>query len=139
MGTVRATYLNGLTTISISLINQTPGTIRSIHLYDGTCEDSGDIWNMNSDKKYCDEDSNGSKWFKPNIGDIGNVVVNNEGIGEFELTTDLWTINSGLENDILGKVVILHAGPENFLEECDPNHIPDHFHPNTKIACGSLD
>lgn len=138
MGSVRASYINEVTTISISLINQMQGTIRAVHFYDGNCEDPGEIWNMNSDEKFCDILSLEERWSKPYIGDVGNIVIESDGTGEFQLSTDLWSIGTGDENDISNKTIVVHAGPENFIDECDPNHVPDHFHPNTKIACGVL-
>ncbi len=138
MGSVRASYINEVTTISISLINQMQGTIRAVHLYDGNCEDPGEIWNMNTDEKFCDILSLNKRWSKPYIGNVGNIVIESDGTGEFQMSTDLWSIGTGNVNDIVNKTIVIHAGPENFIEECDPNHVPDHFHPNSKIACGAL-
>ncbi len=48
------------------------------------------------------------------LGDIGNVVVDEEGKGSLSLITDRWSMGGGGANDILGKAVVVHADPDDF-------------------------
>ena len=136
IGTVRASYFDGIVTLEVSLTDQTPSAIRSLHFYDGNCEDPGSIWSDGDN--YCYHAFDSQTWSKPELGDIGNVVVNQDGTARLTVTTDIWTVGTGLENDLVGKLFIVHAGPTNFLEECDPNHVPDHIHTNSKVGCGLM-
>ena len=51
------------------------------------------------------------------LGDIGNLVIGEDGAGTIELTTDRWSIGSGADNDILGRSVIVHAGVDDFTTQ----------------------
>ena len=138
IGSFRATYSQGITTVTIQLRDQTNGAIHSVHIYEGTCESPGDVWNLGTEDNYCQVSSLDQSWFKSKAGDIGNVLIGSDGTGSLQISTDLWSVGTGRNDDILGKVVIVHFGPEDFLTECDPDHILDHTHPTTKMGCGEI-
>jgi len=48
------------------------------------------------------------------LGDIGNLEVGEDGKGSLTLTTDLWSIGTGTESDVVGRAVIVHAGVDDF-------------------------
>ncbi len=48
------------------------------------------------------------------LGDIGNLVVNDEGKGDLTLTSEVWTMGSTEANDVMGKSVIVHADADDF-------------------------
>ena len=122
--------------LTILLENMKPNTRKAIHIHNGTVEKPGRHWNQGYLFSACDSLSMGRRWNKPFLGDIGNVDINSEGIGVFTLQTDLWQINSGDNDDVLNKVVIVHEKPQDFANECTPNHI--HNHSNAKIAGGTI-
>lgn len=51
------------------------------------------------------------------LGDIGNVVVDEEGKGSLSLVTDRWSMGGGGANDIMGKAVVVHAGSDDFTSQ----------------------
>ena len=51
------------------------------------------------------------------LGDVGNLVVGDDGSGALTLSTDLWSIGTGANNDIVGRAVILHAGADDFTSQ----------------------
>ena len=51
-------------------------------------------------------------------GDIGNIEINSDGVGEVNFSTDLWCIGCGDETrDILGQAVIVHRGVDDFVSQ----------------------
>lgn len=62
-------------------------------------------------------------------GDIGNVLVGPDGRGSVTLTTDLWTIGGDPSRDIVGRAVIVHAMPDDFVTQPTGNA-------GGRIACG---
>ncbi len=51
------------------------------------------------------------------LGDIGNMTVDDQGMGKIELTTNLWEMNTGSDIDIVGKAIIVHAGADDFVSQ----------------------
>jgi Cu-Zn family superoxide dismutase len=51
------------------------------------------------------------------LGDIGNLVVGEDGNGTLTLTTDRWSMGTGEPNDILDLSVIVHASPDDFTTQ----------------------
>ncbi len=51
------------------------------------------------------------------LGDIGNVVVGEDGKGDLTLTSDLWAMGSTEANDFMGKSVIVHADVDDFTTQ----------------------
>lgn len=125
-------------TIKISLEGMEPNSSKAVHIHDGSVEIPGRHWNAGKYVAACGEESLGSAWQKLFIGDVGNVPIDADGQGEFTLQTDLWSINSGDEKDILDKILIVHANPEDFAVECDPYHSHDYIHTNKKIGGGQI-
>ncbi|MEQ9466164.1 MAG: superoxide dismutase family protein [Ekhidna sp.] len=138
VGKATFTQTGDVVTISISLKGMEPNTSRAVHIHDGTLEAPGRHWNAGRFVAACGEESLGSQWQKLFIGDVGNVPIGADGRGEFTLHTDLWSINSGDEKDILDKILIVHQNPEDFAVECDPFHSHDYIHTNKKIGGGEI-
>lgn len=125
-------------TLEISLTGMTPNSSKAIHIHNGTVEDPGRHWNSGSFVASCNERSLGQVWARPFIGDVGNIPIDASGNGTFVLQTDLWAINSGDEKDVLNKPIIVHEGPQDFIEECNPMHDHNHGHSNPKIGGGTV-
>ena len=51
------------------------------------------------------------------LGDLGNIAVGADGTGSFELTTDLWDMDTGSDLDVVGKAIIVHAGADDFVSQ----------------------
>ena len=124
--------------LQITLTGMTPNTFKAVHIHHGTVENPGRHWNRGSLLASCDSLSMGNFWGRPFIGDVGNVRIDENGEGVFSIRTDLWRINSGDEKDLVGLPIIVHEMPQDFQEECDPNHDHTHMHMNPKIGGGVI-
>ena len=117
------------------------GRYMAIHIHEGGTENPGMHFNagLPMDQKACNTISLNEPWGKPYIGDAGNLRTNDNGIGEFEISTELWSIhNTKLANSIVNRAIVLHYRPSDFELECDPTHVPDHNHSNPKYAMGNI-
>ena len=65
------------------------------------------------------------------LGDIGNMMVNDRGMGKIELTTNLWEMNTGSDIDVVGKAIIAHAGADDFVSQPSGNA-------GARIGCGVI-
>ena len=65
------------------------------------------------------------------LGDIGNMMVDDQGIGKIELTTNLWEMNTGSDIDVVGKAIIAHAGADDFVSQPSGNA-------GARIGCGVI-
>ena len=116
------------------------GRTMGVHIHEGGLENPGMHFNADLGmEKACSEVSLGESWNKPYIGDVGNLVTNDEGVGSLTVSTDLWNLNdTEAANNILNRTLIIHFGESFFTMECDPNHVPDHSHPNAKFVAGLI-
>jgi len=129
---------NGVVSINITTEKEMANPLQAVHLHFGSCESPGMHWNYeNGEGTFCRSLSMGEPWGRPKAGDIGNLERGSDGKGSFELATDLWSLTSNDEKNILGAVLIVHQNFEDFAQECFENHT--HMHNNPKIACGSVD
>lgn len=125
--------------LQITLSGMEPGTYKAVHIHEGSLATPQRHWNGGSVFASCDSISLGSFWGKPFIGDVGNVEIGSDGEGVFTISTDLWSINSGDLKDVVGRPIIIHDSPQDFSEECDPNHSHGDEHTNPKIAGGTIE
>ena len=137
-GRVSASTKGNVVTLNIELDGFSANSSHAIHLHNGSCEDPGAHWNQNSTKSFCAEESLGLQWRKSYAGDIGNISTDSQGHGYLTLSTDLWTLNTGLDSDILNKVLVIHERAEDFGPECFILTAHDHDG-NSKIACGRIE
>lgn len=66
------------------------------------------------------------------LGDIGNIMVGEDGTGSISLTTDLWEIGTGSDVDVVGKSIIVHAGADDFTSQ--PSGAA-----GSRIGCGVIE
>jgi Cu-Zn family superoxide dismutase len=122
---------NGKVTLTISIEGAEPGP-HAVHLHEkGDCTapdgaSAGGHWNPTHE--------NHGKWGTAPFhrGDIGVIEVGADGKGTLTLTTDLWTIGSGTETDVIGKAVIVHAKADDFTTQPTGNA-------GGRIACGVVE
>lgn len=115
-GTATFVAENGQVTLTLELQNATPGE-HAFHLHEiGDCSaddgtSAGGHWNPTGEEH--------GKWdVHPfHLGDVGNVVVGEDGTGSLTLTTDLWSVGTGETNDVVGHSVIVHAGVDDFTTQ----------------------
>lgn len=127
----------GKASLSISAQGLIPNWSHAIHIHLGNCESPGAHWNRGDTTSYCNETNLGEIWAKPKAGDVGNIVTDSEGYGFLNVDSEFWGVNTLDERDLVGALVIIHEGPEDFAQECFQVH--NHVHSNRKIACGTIE
>ncbi len=98
----------------------------AVHLHTGTCDNIGNHWNPTQEAHGKRE---GGEQF--HRGDIGNIEVGNNGKGTFSLTADDWSIGGEEATNVLNKLVIIHAGADDFTSQPSGNA-------GDKIGCGVI-
>jgi Cu-Zn family superoxide dismutase len=53
------------------------------------------------------------------LGDVGNLVIEEDGAGSLTLTTNEWTLGTGASNDVIGKSLVVHALSDDFTTQPD--------------------
>ena len=113
-----AIFINDGTRVELQVsLEQAPPGEHAVHIHDtGDCsaEDAssaGGHWNPTA------EDHGQWDTAPFHLGDIGNVVVDEEGKGSLSLITDRWSMGGGGANDILGHAVVVHAGSDDFTSQ----------------------
>ena len=113
-----AIFINDGSRIELQVtLEQAPPGEHAVHIHEtGDCsaEDAssaGGHWNPSSEDH--------GQWDTPpfHLGDIGNIVVDEEGKGSLSLITDRWSMGGGGVNDILGHAVVVHADPDDFSSQ----------------------
>ena len=115
----------------ISLANASPSE-HAVHIHEtGDCsapdgKSAGGHWNPTGVAH--------GKWGEGefHLGDIGNMTVDDQGMGKLELTTNLWEMNTGSDIDFVGKAIIVHAGADDFVSQPSGNAGP-------RIGCGVIE
>jgi len=117
-----------LVTLELTLENAPPG-LHAVHLHEkGDCSapdatSAGPHWNPTSM-------AHGEWGHNPfHHGDIGNVEVGKDGKGRTTLETELWSIGGPPVGDILGRAIVVHAGPDDFVTQPTGNA-------GGRIGCG---
>jgi len=102
----------GVITLQVNL-EQTPPGEHALHIHEvGNCDSpdgssAGDHFNPTAE-------AHGQWGVSPHhLGDIGNVLVGEDGKGSLTLATDLWSMGTGASNDILERSVIVHASADD--------------------------
>lgn len=112
-GEVTFTDIDGRTTMKAYIKGLTQG-VHAIHIHEkGDCssedgKSAGGHWNPTGEDH--------GKWGVAPFhrGDIGNMSVDKNGIGEISLTTELWCVGCGdPKRDVVGKSIIVHAGVDD--------------------------
>lgn len=130
-GDVTFTEKNGKVTMKATVAGLDKGN-HAIHIHEiGDCsaadgKSAGGHWNPT--------DENHGKWMeKPfHTGDIGNIVADENGNGTIERETDLWCIDCDDDaKNIVGKAIIIHAGPDDFSSQPSGAAGP-------RVGCGEI-
>ena len=142
IGTLLCTQKEGVVSMDLTINNFPTGQLSYYHavqIHTGTCESPLSPWNLGKDPDYsfCNVLSMGEIWAKPKAGDLGNIFINEAGVGNFYFQTDLYNVGSKDATDIIGKIIYIHEVAENFTQECYEGH--NHNHNNKKIACGTIE
>lgn len=113
-GTAKFTQKGDEVVMKLDVTNLTPG-IHAVHIHEkGDCSavdgtSTGGHWNPAKD----DHGKWGAEHF--HMGDIGNLVANQEGVATLTFKTDKWCLGCADESkNIIGKGLIVHAAADDF-------------------------
>lgn len=115
-------------TMELDLTNAPPG-IHAVHLHqNGDCSSddgssAGPHWNP-QDQPHGHLDHGAA-----HLGDIGNVIVGDDGHGTLRFSTKDWSAASGTGSDIVGHALVIHGGEDDFTSQPAGNA-------GARIACG---
>ncbi len=113
-GTAKFTQSGKNVTLDLNAYKLTPG-YHAVHIHEkGDCSSAdaasaGGHWNPTDDKH--------GKWDTEHfhMGDIGNLIANEEGVGRVLFKTDKWCMGcSDASKNIIGKSLIIHAAKDDF-------------------------
>jgi Cu-Zn family superoxide dismutase len=130
-GTIKFKEANGKVSMQADLEGLSPGD-HAIHIHAiGDCsapdgKSAGGHWNPTNE--------NHGKWMVApfHVGDIGNLVVGEDGKGSISRETDLWCIGcDDSDKNIVGKAIIIHQGPDDFSSQPSGAAGP-------RIGCGEI-
>ena len=130
-GTATFTQTGQNVMVRIEVENVSPGE-HGVHIHEyGDCsapdgKSAGGHWNPTNVAH--------GKWGEGefHLGDIGNIMVGEDGTGSIELATDLWEIGTGSDIDVVGKSIIVHADPDDFVSQPSGNA-------GARIGCGVIE
>jgi Cu/Zn superoxide dismutase len=115
--------IDGVVMVEIAVEGTPPG-LHAVHVHElGDCSDGG----LNAGGDW-DPEGTGQESTGHALGDIGDIAVRDDGVGNLEFATDEWTVGDGSLTDVMGKAVIIHAGPAD-----DPSG------PGAPIGCGIIE
>jgi superoxide dismutase, Cu-Zn family len=63
------------------------------------------------------------------LGDIGNLVVDENGIGTLEFLSDQWSLGTGAQNDVVGTSIVIHEKEDDLMSQPSGNA-------GGRIGCG---
>ncbi len=115
-GTASFTVTGDQVILTLSIENATPGE-HAFHLHEvGDCSapdgtSAGGHWNPTEH----DHGQWGGEAF--HLGDVGNLDVGEDGTATLTVETDLWSVGTGDDNDVVGRAVIVHEGVDDFTTQ----------------------
>ncbi len=65
------------------------------------------------------------------LGDLGNLKVGEDGMGHLEVTSEGWKLGDGSAEDVVGKAIVIHGGPDDLVSDPAGNSGP-------RIGCGVI-
>jgi Cu-Zn family superoxide dismutase len=118
-------------TLTVEVQNLPPGTY-AVHIHErGDCSapgatSAGAHWNPGQEPHGRHDDA------ASHLGDLDNLKVAANGKGRLDVTSREWTIGTGLDTDVIGKAVVIHAQADDFVTQ--PSGAS-----GERIACGVIE
>ena len=127
-GTARFVETSDGVRLVLHLEHLSPGD-HGVHIHTGVCGDTATIeghWNPTNERhgrRGVDEEFH--------RGDIGNIHIGDDGTGTLTLSADDWTIGGSDDTNIVGNLVIVHAGADDYTSQPGGDSGP-------MIGCGTI-
>lgn len=105
-------------------------SVVAVHFHEhGDCGNKGE----NTHGHWNPTNENHGKWGTApfHSGDIGNIQLDNKGIGSVSVTTDRWSIADTAKNSIIGRGIIVHGGTDDYKTQPTGNSGP-------RVGCGVI-
>jgi Cu-Zn family superoxide dismutase len=117
-------------TLQLEVANAPPGE-HAVHIHEKPdcsapdAQSAGPHWNPTGAAH--------GKWGEKHfhLGDIGNLEIDDKGRGSLTLSTELWTIGTGLSNDVVDHAIVVHIHKDDFATQPDGAG-------GTRIGCGVI-
>ena len=116
MGKATFVETDGLVHVRIEIQNVTPG-LHATHLHEGTCADVGAHWHpigVPAGTVGVPVAEATLELPPIGVGEIGNILVGEDGTGVLEFKTPLWSLGGDPSTDILGKLLLIHETGDTF-------------------------
>jgi Cu-Zn family superoxide dismutase len=141
-GSAQFTTNGSSVTLTVMITGATPGN-HGIHIHqNGSCADTpgtdggaptaggaaGSHWNPATMKH---GHLGGADGGMHHLGDLGNITIGADGKGTLMVTTNAWSVGTGMTNDVVGKSIVLHAMADDLMT--DPTGMS-----GGRIACGVI-
>lgn len=65
------------------------------------------------------------------LGDLGNMIVREDGKGAITIRKPAWTAGDGSEHDVIGKAIVFHANVDDFSDPAGNS--------GSRIGCGVIE
>jgi Cu-Zn family superoxide dismutase len=114
VGTAYLTDVAGQLSLTIEIDGAPPGK-HGVHLHQtGDCSapdatSAGPHWNPEGHM-------HGMPDAESHLGDLGNMIVREDGKGAITITKAGWSAGDGSDQDILGRAIIFHANVDDFTD-----------------------
>jgi superoxide dismutase, Cu-Zn family len=129
VGTVFVTELAGEIALTLE-IEGAPAGKHGVHLHQvGDCSaadasSAGPHWNPAGHMHGMPESSS-------HLGDLGNMIVREDGVGKITIQKPEWTAGDGSDHDVLGKALVFHANVDDFSDPAGNS--------GPRIGCGVIE
>ncbi len=135
--TGKATFaeVNGTVHVRIEIQNASPG-LHAAHLHIGSCTNVGPHWHpMEVPAGTVGVPvAEATPEMPPiGVGEIGNILINEDGTGVLEFTTPLWSLGGAPGTDILGKLILIHETGDTFQTNPHTHYTGVHTHNMTQM------
>lgn len=128
-GTVSFTQVGDVVQVVAHIEGATPGS-HGFHIHEiGDCS-AEDFTSAGGHFNPTGAPHGGPNDAERHAGDLGNIEIGEDGVGELELTSDMITVAPG-ESSVVGRGVILHADPDDLESQPTGNA-------GARVACGVI-
>jgi Cu-Zn family superoxide dismutase len=126
-GTARVTGMPGALSVTVTVTGAPPGE-HGVHIHEtGDCTEpeamsAGGHWNPTMHM-------HGAPGPMTHLGELGNMTVAADGTGMVSVMNPLWEAGTGTPMDVVGKALVVHAMPDDFMTQPSGNS-------GARIGCG---
>lgn len=129
-GVAAFTEDSGKVTLRLSVSGASPGR-HGVHLHETPDCSAPDASSAGGHWNPADEQHGAFDAPPTHLGDLGNLDVAADGTGALERTSERWSLNTGLPNDVVGRAVVIHDAVDDLQSQPAGNS-------GGRIGCGVI-